>query len=28
VLTLVSWDGVGTEQNRRELDVELSRWDT
>jgi len=24
VLTLVSWDGVGTEQNRRELDVELS----
>jgi hypothetical protein len=26
VLTLVSWDGVGTEQNRRELDVEVSRW--
>jgi len=26
VLTLVSWDGVGTEQNRRELDIELSRW--
>ena len=26
VLTLVSWDGVGTEQNRRELDVEFSRW--
>jgi len=26
VLTLVSWDGVGTERNRRELDVELSRW--
>ncbi|HTT24581.1 MAG TPA: hypothetical protein VMG82_37035 [Candidatus Sulfotelmatobacter sp.] len=26
VLTLVTWDGVGTEQNRRELDVELSRW--
>lgn len=26
VLALVSWDGVGTEQNRRELDVELSRW--
>jgi hypothetical protein len=25
VLTLVSWDGVGTEQNRSELDVELSR---
>jgi hypothetical protein len=26
VLALVTWDGVGTEQNRRELDVELSRW--
>jgi hypothetical protein len=26
VLTLVSWDGVGSEQNRSELDVELSRW--
>jgi hypothetical protein len=26
ILTLVSWDGVGTEQNRRELDIELSRW--
>src|SRR5271156_1910128 len=26
VLTLISWDGVGTESNRRELDVELSRW--
>ena len=26
VLTLVTWDGVGSEQNRRELDVELSRW--
>jgi hypothetical protein len=26
VLTLVSWDGAGTEQNRSELDVELSRW--
>jgi len=26
VLTLVSWDGVGTESTRRELDVELSRW--
>jgi hypothetical protein len=26
VLTLVSWDGVGTEQNRSESDVELSRW--
>jgi hypothetical protein len=26
VLTLVSWDGVGTEENRRELDIEFSRW--
>ncbi len=26
VLTLIAWDGVGTERNRRELDVELSRW--
>jgi hypothetical protein len=26
VLTLVTWDGVGSELNRRELDVELSRW--
>jgi len=26
VLTLVTWDGVGSERNRRELDVELSRW--
>jgi len=26
VLTLVTWDGVGTESNRRELDVELGRW--
>ena len=26
VLSLVSWDGVGTEQNRSELDVEISRW--
>ena len=26
VLTLVSWDGVGAEENRRELDIELSRW--
>jgi hypothetical protein len=26
VLTLISWDGVGTESTRRELDVELSRW--
>jgi hypothetical protein len=26
VLTLITWDGVGTENNRRELDVELGRW--
>jgi hypothetical protein len=26
LLTLVNWDGVGTENNRRELDVELGRW--
>jgi hypothetical protein len=26
VLTLITWDGVGSERNRRELDVELSRW--
>jgi len=26
VLTLITWDGVGAERNRRELDVELSRW--
>ena len=26
VLTLITWDGVGTERNRRELDIELSRW--
>ena len=25
-LTLITWDGVGTESNRRELDVELGRW--
>jgi len=25
-LTLVSWDGVGAEGNRHELDVEISRW--
>jgi len=25
-MTFVSWDGVGTEQNRSELDIELSRW--
>lgn len=26
VLTLSTWDGVGTEDNRRELDIEISRW--
>ena len=26
VLTLITWDGVGTESNRQELDVELGRW--
>jgi hypothetical protein len=26
VLTLVTWDGVGSESIRRELDIELSRW--
>ena len=26
VLTLITWDGVGTERDRRELDVELSRF--
>src|SRR6201998_1851196 len=26
VLTLITWDGVGTEVTRHELDVELSRW--
>jgi hypothetical protein len=26
LLTLVTWDGVGTESSRRELDVELGRW--
>lgn len=26
VLTLIAWDGVGTESTRRELDVELGRW--
>lgn len=26
VLTLLTWDGLGTERNRRELDVEISRW--
>ena len=26
VLTLITWDGVGPENSRRELSVELSRW--
>jgi hypothetical protein len=26
LLTLISWDGVGTESTRRELDIELGRW--
>src|SRR5207237_2481452 len=26
VLTLLTWDGLGTEQNRRELDVDIRRW--
>jgi hypothetical protein len=26
LLTLITWDGVGSESNRRELDVELGRW--
>jgi hypothetical protein len=26
VLTLLAWDGIGGEQDRRELDVEISRW--
>jgi hypothetical protein len=26
LLTLITWDGVGTESKRRELDVELGRW--
>jgi hypothetical protein len=26
LLTLITWDGVGTESTRRELDVELGRW--
>ena len=26
LLTLVTWDGVGTESDRHELDVELGRW--
>jgi hypothetical protein len=26
LLTLIAWDGVGTESTRRELDIELGRW--
>jgi hypothetical protein len=26
VLTLITWDGVGTESTRHELDIELGRW--
>jgi hypothetical protein len=26
LLTLIAWDGVGTESTRRELDLELGRW--
>jgi len=26
VLSLLTWDGVGTEENRHELDIEISRW--
>ena len=26
VLTLFTWDGMGTDENRRELDTEVSRW--
>ena len=26
LFTLVTWDGVGTESTRRELDIELGRW--
>jgi hypothetical protein len=26
LLTLITWDGVGTESNRHELDVEIGRW--
>src|ERR1700746_4177031 len=26
LLTLITWDGVGTESDRHELDVELGRW--
>jgi hypothetical protein len=28
ILSLIAWDGVGTESTRRELDVELGRWGT
>jgi hypothetical protein len=26
LLTLIAWDGIGTESNRHELDVEIGRW--
>jgi hypothetical protein len=26
LLTLITWDGIGSESTRRELDVELGRW--
>ena len=26
LLTLITWDGIGTESTRRELDLELGRW--
>jgi hypothetical protein len=26
LLTLITWDGVGSESTRRELDIELGRW--
>jgi hypothetical protein len=26
LLTLIAWDGIGTESTRRELDIELGRW--
>jgi hypothetical protein len=26
LLTLITWDGLGTESDRRELDIELGRW--
>lgn len=28
VLTFSTWDSVGVEENRRELDIEISRWGT